>query len=61
MKVELKLSAVLLVMSLLLTGLGGWMDMIGEDRVLGISRRHAWTDGTYLAILAIAVHLIFRI
>lgn len=56
----MKLSVVLLLASLLLTGLGGWMDMMGVDRIGPISRRHAWTDGTYVAILAIAVHLILR-
>lgn len=55
-----KLSVILLLASLVLTGLGGWMDMIGVDRIYGISRRHAWTDGTYVAVLAIAVHLILR-
>ena len=56
----MKVSVLLLLASLLLTGLGGWMDMMGVDRIGPISRRHAWTDGTYVAILAIAVHLILR-
>ena len=56
----MKLSVLLLVASLVLTALGGWMDMIGVDRIGPLSRRHAWTDGTYVAVLAIAVHLILR-
>jgi hypothetical protein len=55
-----KLSVLLLLASLVLTGLGGWMDMIGVERIGCISRRHAWTDGMYVAVLAIAVHLILR-
>ena len=56
----MKLSVLLLLASLVLTGLGGWMDMIGVDRIGPISRRHVWTDGLYVAVLAIAVHLILR-
>ena len=56
----MKLSVVLLFVSLVLTALGGWMDMVGVERVGPLSRRHAWTDGTYVAVLAIAVHLILR-
>jgi hypothetical protein len=57
----MKISVLLLLASLALTGLGGLLDMIGQDRFMGVSRHHAWTDGTYLAVLAIAVHLILRL
>jgi len=61
MKIELKLSTVLLLISLVLVGMGGLLDMSGQERIMGISRQHLWNDGTYLAVLAIAVHLILRI
>jgi hypothetical protein len=57
----MKISVLLLLASLALIGLGGLLDMIGQDRFMGVSRHHAWTDGTYLAVLAIAVHLILRL
>lgn len=56
----MKLSILLLLVSLLLTGLGGAMDMMDVKRIGPISRRHVWTDGLYVAVLAIAVHLILR-
>jgi hypothetical protein len=61
MRVEIKLSTLLLVVSLILVGAGGLLDMTRQDRILGITRQHLWNDGTYLAVLAIAVHLILKI
>lgn len=61
MRVEVKLSTILLVISLVLVGAGGLLDMAGQDRILGVTRQHLWNDGTYLAVLAIAVHLILKV
>lgn len=61
MRVEIKLSTLLLVVSLILVGAGGLLDMTRQDRILGITRQHLWNDGTYLAVLAIAVHLILKV
>jgi len=55
----LKLSVLLLGLSLVLSALGGWADLTG-GRIFGLSREHYWRDATYLAVLAIAVHLIFH-
>lgn len=61
MRVEIKLSTLLLVVSLVLVSMGGLLDMTRQDRILGITRQHLWNDGTYLAVLAIAVHLILKV
>lgn len=54
-----KLSVLLLGVSLLLSALGGWADLTGV-RIFGLSREHYWRDATYLAVLAIAVHMIWK-
>lgn len=56
----IKLSVLLLAVSLLLSALGGWADLTGV-RIFGLSREHYWRDATYLAVLAIAVHLIWKV
>lgn len=56
----MKLSVALLLLSLTLTALGGYMDLFGVQRFFGISRNHAWNDGLYTAVLALAVHTILR-
>lgn len=55
------LSRVLLIVSLAMVAMGGLLDLTGHHRVFGLTREHYWNDGTYLAVLAIAVHLIFRV
>ena len=44
---------VLLVIALILTGIGGWMDMSYSKWQL--TRQHLWNDGLFLALLAIAL------
>ena len=41
----------LALLSILATGLGGWIDMTRGSIV--ISREHAWNDGIYVVLLAI--------
>lgn len=51
------LCSVLVVLSILLTALGGWMDYMNYPRLFGISRDHAWNDAQYLLLLAIFIKL----
>ncbi len=51
------LPLLLLVVSVLLTTLGGWMDMTGRKKILGISKKHAWNDALFLVVLTIAILL----
>jgi hypothetical protein len=55
----MRLCEVLLMVSVTLVALGGLSDMTGY-RFFGISRDHYWNDGMYLAVLAIAVHVLYR-
>ena len=56
----MKLSQALLGLSLLLTAIGGFLDITGMS-FYGLTRQHMWNDGLYVAVLAIAVHLILRL
>ena len=44
-----------IVLALLLNGLGGWLDMTGQSAWMKLSREHAWNDGKFLVLLAIAL------
>lgn len=50
------ISVFLVFISLLSTGLGGWVDMTGRPFV--ISREHAWNDGVYAVLVAIFLVLL---
>lgn len=47
-----------LLLSITLTGLGGLMDIADEKRIGYISKKHAWNDGMYLAIVSVALLLL---
>ena len=49
---------ILVVMSLLMTGAGGIMDMLGLS-FMKLSSTHAWNDGLYLLVLAIFIFLVW--
>jgi len=55
----IRLSVFLLLLSVVLSMIGGWCD-ITNKRFLGMSREHYWTDATYLAVLASSVHFILK-
>ena len=40
-----------LLVALLVTGLGGWIDMIGKPFL--VTKQHAWNDGIFMILLAI--------
>jgi hypothetical protein len=53
----LKLAAiVLLFIAVLMTGLGGLLDIVQHD--FRITREHSWNDGLFLVVLAIALLLL---
>ena len=53
----LYLAIAFVVMSVVSTGLGGWVDMMG-GKPLYISREHAWNDGIYAVLLGIFLVLL---
>ena len=55
----MKLSSILLILSIILSMLGGYSDMSGQ-RVFGLSREHYWSDATYICVLAIGIHLLWH-
>jgi hypothetical protein len=49
------LAIIALILSGVLTGLGGYMDMTKRKAMWGLTKKHAWHDGLYLAIVAVAL------
>jgi hypothetical protein len=48
---------VVVILAILLTGLGGLMDMTGREKIGFLSKQHAWNDGLFLLILAILLSI----
>jgi hypothetical protein len=56
-KAQLRYAALLaFVIALILTGIGGWSNMIG--RALVITEQHAWNDGMFMIMVAIFLLLL---
>jgi hypothetical protein len=55
----MKLSSMLLILSIALSLLGGYSDMSGQ-RVFGLSREHYWNDAIYISVLSIAIHILWH-
>ena len=56
-KQQLRYAALLaFVIALILTGIGGWSNMIG--RALVITEQHAWNDGMFMIMVAIFLLLL---
>jgi hypothetical protein len=43
---------VLVVLALLLTAIGGYLDLMKKDELLGITKQHYWNDGMFVILLA---------
>lgn len=55
----MKISVALLILSLILSLLGGLSDLTGRP-IFGLSRMHYWMDASYALTLAVAIHFMFR-
>lgn len=52
---------ILIILSLILTMLGGWCDINDDDIEIGcytISKQHLWNDAKYLLLLVISLKVI---
>lgn len=54
------LAVVVLILSVMMTGLGGLMDIADEKRIGYLSKKHAWNDGLYLAVVAVALFMMSK-
>ena len=52
---------VLLLLSVVATGLGGWLDVTGRTAICGVTKEHLWHDGQYLLLVAIFLILVVYI
>jgi hypothetical protein len=56
-KTQLRYAALIAFLAaLILTGIGGWSNMIG--RALVITEQHAWNDGLFMILVAIFLLLL---
>lgn len=57
-----ELSIFLIILGIILTSIGGVLDITQKEDInignIHISKKHFWTDGTYLTVLAIALLLL---
>jgi hypothetical protein len=60
MKILIVLSYLAFALSLVMTGIGGLLDITEQDRIGFVSRQHAWHDGLYLLVVAIFLRCIAR-
>lgn len=59
-KKELTLLAIVaFFLAIILTGVGGWSDMLGDNLV--VSKQHAWNDGIFLILVAIFLLALARL
>lgn len=50
----------IVVFAVLLQGLGGWLNMTGQDgTVFRITSQHAWNDGVFLLLIAILIAVVY--
>ncbi len=50
----------LVLLALVMQGLGGWLNMTGQDStVLHITSQHAWNDGLFVLGLAILLAILY--
>lgn len=56
-RAQLRYAAILaFVFALILTGIGGWSNMVGKAFV--ITEQHAWNDGLFMMMVAIFLLLL---
>ena len=50
----------LVILALLMQGLGGWLNMTGQDSTMfHITSQHAWNDGLFVLGLAILLAIVY--
>jgi len=49
-----------IILAIIMTGLGGALDMMRRRRMFGLTKEHMWHDGHFLVLLAIAFLLLDR-
>ena len=58
------LAIFLIILGMIFTGIGGFMDITGKDQVeifsLKISKQHLFSDGTYVTVLAISLLILSK-
>jgi hypothetical protein len=50
---------VITIIALILTGIGGWLDLTDSALPLHFTREHAWNDATFLMLIAILLAILY--
>lgn len=58
METKQVLSVIFLTIALIFQMIGGWMDLMKVDRVMGVSKNHIWADSLFLVMVVIAINLV---
>ena len=53
------LAIVSLIVSFVVTGMGGWIDITGQPIL--VTKQHAWNDGLFMILLAIFFILVAKL
>ena len=55
-----ELALVCIIVAIIMTGLGGMLDITRRQRFAGLTKTHLWNDGIFLLLLANAFLLLER-
>lgn len=50
---------VITIIALVLTGVGGWLDLTKSEFSLQFTKEHAWNDAIFLMLLAILLAILY--
>lgn len=50
---------ILTIIALVLTGIGGWLDLTDSQLSLHFTSQHAWNDGLFLMLVAILLAILY--
>lgn len=63
---KITVSQILVGLALLLTGMGGYLDMCGKESIripgtsYSVTKDHLWNDGSFVLFLAVAINILFK-
>ncbi len=50
----------LVVIALIMTGMGGWLNMTSNEMNIRLTSQHSWNDGLFLMLLAILLAVMYK-
>jgi hypothetical protein len=50
----------LVLVSLIMTGMGGWLNMTNNEINVRLTSQHSWNDGLFIMLFAILLAVMYR-